>query len=82
MSKRHLHVNCRKATELVEERSARKLGLRERFGLWMHLLICAGCRAYERQSALIDRWLRVRRDRPSDVDSEALQQRILRDTIG
>lgn len=82
MSKGHLHVNCRKATELVEDRSARKLGLRERIGLWMHLLICAGCRAYERQSALIDRWLRVRRDRPADLDSEALQERILRDTIG
>lgn len=82
MSERHLHVNCRKATELVEERTARKLGLRERFGLWLHLLICAGCRAYERQSALIDRWLQGRRDRPSAVDSEGLQQRILRDTIG
>ncbi len=82
MSERHLHVNCRKATELVEERTVRKLGLRERFGLWLHLLICAGCRAYERQSALIDRWLRERRDPPTEVDSDALQQRILRDTIG
>lgn len=82
MSSGRLHVNCLRSTELVEQRAARRLTLRERLGLWGHLLICAGCRAYRKQSALIDRWLSVRRDQRTTPDTSALQERILRDTIG
>lgn len=82
MSGRRLHVNCLRATELVEQRAARKLSIHERLGLWGHLLICAGCRAYRKHSALIDRWLCARRDDPPVTDSTELEERILRETIG
>lgn len=74
-----LKVSCRKASELIERREFRALGPGERFGQWMHLRICASCRAYVQHSALIDRWLEKNRDVDEVKGSDALRARILRD---
>lgn len=47
-------ISCRRATELVELRSAAPLSLTDRARLEMHLRICTACRRYSRQSALLD----------------------------
>lgn len=51
-------LTCKDASHLISERQERPLGRRERLGLWLHLLICAYCRAFERQVAMLSRALR------------------------
>jgi predicted anti-sigma-YlaC factor YlaD len=70
-----LSAHCRKATELIEERDLHPLGTVGRLRLWMHLRICDACRAYARQSAVLDVLLQHRQHAPTDT--QALQQRIL-----
>lgn len=72
-----LNVSCRKASELIEQRELRSLGACKRLGLWYHLRICAACKTYEKQSALIDRWLERGRDGKQVIDSFPLEQAVL-----
>ncbi|MBK8340829.1 MAG: zf-HC2 domain-containing protein [Flavobacteriales bacterium] len=58
-------------------RELRALALRERVGLWMHLRVCTACRAYRKQSRMIDRWLERRANAGSTIQSEALETRII-----
>jgi hypothetical protein len=51
-------LTCKEASHLISERQERPLGLRERLGLWFHLLICVYCRRFERQVAMLSRALR------------------------
>lgn len=69
--------SCRKATELAELREFRPLNGGERFGLWFHSGICAACRRYQRDSAVIDRWLEHRPERSDSASAEGLQARII-----
>ena len=55
-----------------------KLDLFERVGLGFHLRICGACKAYEKQSALIDRWLEERRDHSVPADADAVREGIYR----
>lgn len=73
-----LMVSCRKASVLIERRELRSLGAAERLGLWYHLRICGACKAYEKQSAFIDRWLEERRDRSAPADADAVRESIYR----
>ena len=77
-----LHPSCRKATELIERGMVVPLGLRDRAGLWLHLRICDGCRAYRDQSMLIDRWLRRRRDEGVAPEAPTVVAEILDRTVG
>ncbi|MBK9175455.1 MAG: hypothetical protein IPM46_03785 [Flavobacteriales bacterium] len=74
--------SCRKATELIERGMVKPLGVQQRTGLWFHLRICKGCRAYQAQSAIIERWLEQRRDGTSLPDSTALVSTIISRTVG
>lgn len=42
-------MNCKEATQLISQGLERKLSLVERLGLKLHVLVCTGCRASERQ---------------------------------
>ena len=42
-------INCKEATQLISQGQERTLTLAERMALKLHVLICAGCRASERQ---------------------------------
>jgi hypothetical protein len=42
-------ISCKKASRLASEQLERKLSLRERFLLRLHLAYCAGCRRMEKQ---------------------------------
>ncbi|MBY0579018.1 MAG: zf-HC2 domain-containing protein [Burkholderiales bacterium] len=42
-------LNCRKAAELMSQGLDRKLGTLQRIGLRLHLLMCSGCRNFDKQ---------------------------------
>lgn len=46
-------MNCKEATALMSQEQDRKLGLAERIGLRLHVLVCAGCANYRRQMAVL-----------------------------
>lgn len=74
-------LTCKEATRLVSAAQDRKLGLGERLGLYLHLLICALCRRYARQIALLTRALRDHREEMYPPDSARLDA-AARDRIG
>lgn len=75
-----LKVSCRKATELLERKEFRVLSAGESVGLWFHMRICGGCKAYERQRERIDELLEKRHAKAEDTS--ALEARILRELQG
>ena len=46
-------LSCKEATQLMSQRLDRELPAAQRLGLWLHLLICRGCRATERHFAFL-----------------------------
>lgn len=46
-------LTCKDASHLISEHLERPLGFRERWGLRIHLWICASCRRFERQMILL-----------------------------
>ncbi len=42
-------LNCKQATALISQRMDRDLPLSQRAGLRFHLMMCSGCRNYNRQ---------------------------------
>lgn len=52
-------LTCKEASHLLSEHQERPLGLRERWQLRLHLWICANCRRFERQLALLRQGLRL-----------------------
>lgn len=58
---------CNEATRLMSDSQERALNLRERLALRMHVVMCSGCRNFERQMqtlrAGMRHFARNRRDR-------------------
>lgn len=50
-------LTCKKSTELISVKRYRKLSLRERMQLKIHLMTCSACRKFEVQSDFIDQAL-------------------------
>lgn len=46
-------LSCKEATELMSQEQDRKLTAMERFGLRLHVWICAGCNNYRRQMSVL-----------------------------
>ena len=42
-------LNCKQATALMSQRMDKDLGLRQKMGLQMHLMMCSGCRNFRKQ---------------------------------
>lgn len=67
----------------MEKRHREELSLREDVQLVLHKSICAACRRYEKQSALLERIFKSKNDTalPADHDhsTEELENKILRD---
>ena len=49
---------CRRASEIVSISMDRRLTIRERCELWIHLPCCRGCRVYRRQLACVRELIR------------------------
>ncbi|HOM12045.1 MAG TPA: zf-HC2 domain-containing protein [Rubrivivax sp.] len=61
-----MRLDCREAARLVLAGEDRRLRWRERAGLRLHLLVCAGCRGFVQQVALMRQALQRWRDDPTD----------------
>lgn len=61
-------LSCKQATRLLSERQDRPLALGERLALRVHLVICDGCSAVNRQFDLLRR--AMRRLSRGDADGE------------
>jgi hypothetical protein len=46
-------LSCKEASALMSQALDRRLSLRERLSLRLHLAICEGCRRFERQMAFL-----------------------------
>ena len=42
-------LSCKEASRLLSEARERRLGLRERFALRVHLMMCDGCNNFRKQ---------------------------------
>lgn len=51
-------MTCAEAARLMSDCMDRPVGMRSRAALRFHVMMCAGCRHYRRQLALMRRWLR------------------------
>ena len=56
-------LTCKDASHLLSEGQERPLGLRERWGLRLHLWMCVSCRRFEQQLAVIRQAMRSLRGR-------------------
>lgn len=56
-------MNCKQATELISQGQDRDLSKKERLGLHIHLLICRGCKNYNRHLQFIRKAMQRMRDR-------------------
>lgn len=45
--------SCREITALVSKGLDKKLNLRERFAVWLHISMCSSCRNFQKQTQLI-----------------------------
>ncbi len=48
-------LTCKNATKLISKSQERPLALKERISLRFHLLICSGCKNYNKQMSFIRR---------------------------
>ena len=78
-------LTCKEASQLMSQSYDRKLGLLERLGLKVHLLICDTCRKVYRQLDFLHRFSRKVAAEPEEVldlqpglSAEA-QERILKE---
>jgi hypothetical protein len=49
-----LMLSCKKASKLIDKKSLVKLSWKENLQLNMHTAMCDGCKAYEKQSLILD----------------------------
>lgn len=52
-------MNCQQATRLISEAKDRPLGTQEKLALKVHLLMCSGCRNYNRHLNLISSYTKA-----------------------
>ena len=50
-------TSCRKTTELIEKRAVASLSIKEKMQLTMHTAMCTTCKAYAKQSKLLEKAL-------------------------
>jgi hypothetical protein len=69
-------LDCKHASRLVSQSMDRKLSLRERLGLQLHLLMCDACSQFSRQISLlrqaVRQWsMRIENDNAINLSDEA-----------
>lgn len=53
-----LMLSCKKASELIDKKSVVNLSMKENVMLHMHTAMCDGCKAYQKQSKILDELLK------------------------
>jgi hypothetical protein len=64
-------LSCRKTTQLISESFERKLSLREKLAVRMHLLVCRFCPLFRSQILFIENAMRQMRS--SEKETEILE---------
>jgi len=67
-------LSCKDVSHLTTQALDRRLTLSERWGVWLHLRICAACRRFNRQMTLLRqamRRLRQQEPAPGTLPDEA-----------
>lgn len=54
-----LMLSCKKASELIDKKSVTNLSMKENVMMHMHKATCDGCKAYQRQSKILDDLLKT-----------------------
>jgi hypothetical protein len=76
-----LMLSCVKATELIDKKAISGLSITQKIQLRVHTSLCDGCKAYQKQSVLLDELLKRHlelKNNNQDVDSiKELRNRIL-----
>lgn len=70
-----LMYSCKKATELIEIKQEKKISLTQGLRLRLHLMMCSYCKAYQKQSDLLSKALRMKTN--SDKQVKDLEEKIL-----
>lgn len=75
-------LSCKKASELIEKKSVVKLSVKENMMLHMHTAMCDGCKAYQKQSKLLDKFLLQHTHLHTEenipiIENEALKKKII-----
>jgi hypothetical protein len=77
-------LSCKDASHLISEGQDRKLGLRERIGLRLHLWMCSSCRLFEKQMGQLRQALRRgwgQGDLPTEIPLPSEAQERIRQTL-
>ena len=81
-----LFLSCKKSSELIEKRSAFGLSFYEQIRLLIHIGMCSGCTAYQKQSLSLDNTFKqINQSCDSQLEnsepdsSEDLKRKIIKD---
>ena len=74
-------LSCKKATELIEKDLLVGLSRKERLKLRVHLSMCDGCKAYQKQSQQIDKFLAHHIGKDNTEIIPILENKVLKDRI-
>ena len=69
-------LTCKEISKLVSESLDRELPLRQRMAMRLHLMMCAMCRAYEKQTHLLRNAMRTYGRQNNEKLPEESRQRI------
>ncbi len=77
-----LMLSCKKASELVDKKSVTGLSIKENIMLRMHTAMCDICKAYQKQSKILDRLLMKHLQKTNETNfpkiiNNELKQKIL-----
>ncbi|MCR9289646.1 MAG: hypothetical protein NXI23_19900 [Bacteroidetes bacterium] len=74
-------LSCEEVTLLMEKKLEEKHSLKERIALFFHTMMCDACKQYEKQTRLLDSFLKANKKAVSeqelDFDSKKLEEKIL-----
>lgn len=71
-------LSCRDTTRLISEGLDRRLGLRKRGALRLHLMMCGACKTYRRQVMALNRLFVARFRRPGPAEPHSLSDEVRR----
>lgn len=76
-----LMLSCKKASELIDKQSVVKLSWKENVQLQMHTAMCDGCKAYKKQSRLLDNLLQNHLHDSKEIELPVIANNKLKEEI-
>ena len=75
-------LSCAQVTELMEKKLEQKLSFGERTELFFHKMMCDACRQYEKQSQLLEKFFKTKKEAEPhpeiEIASAELEEKIIR----